>query len=218
MLGQRLRQLRKEKSLTLQQVADELGVTRACVSKWETGTSSPDLNRLVSLANVFGLAARDLLGDSPHADAPHAHRVSDYPVVTLEHGTPIAALLDRHRTGRRYPSPHHLSQDAFYVALGGYMVAHYGLNGVPRDALLLVDPHAQPHSGDLVLAHTKSLGYQVLAVRDGPSQLEFLSLGIKLAHLGPISDVTVHGVIVEAVSTQSLRGFALHHAPQLLFA
>ena len=193
MLGPRLRQLRKGKSLTLQQVADELGVTRACVSKWETGTSSPDISRLDSLANVFGLGAKDLLGDSP-SKPPPTHTVSDYPVVTLEHGTPIAALLDRHRTGRRYPSPHHLSQDAFFVALGGYMVAHFGLDSVPRDALLLVDPHAQPHSGDLVLAHTKSLGYQVLAVRDGPSQLEFLSLGIKLAHLGPISDVTVHCV------------------------
>lgn len=217
MLGQRLRQLRKEKSLTLQQVADELGVTKACVSKWETGTSSPDLNRLDRLANVFGLDARDLLGEIPSTPT-HTQTVSDYPVVTLEHGTPIATLLDKHRTGRRYPSPHRLSQDAFFVALGGYMVAHFGLDSVPRDALLLVDPHAQPHSGDLVLAHTKTLGYQVLAVRAGPNQLEFLSLGIKLVHLGPISDVTVHGVVVEAVSTQNLRGFALRHAPQILFA
>ena len=46
MLSQRLRQLRKDKSLTLQQVADRLGVTRASVSKWETGQSHPDFKRL----------------------------------------------------------------------------------------------------------------------------------------------------------------------------
>jgi transcriptional regulator with XRE-family HTH domain len=216
MLGQRLRQLRKEKSLTLQQVAGELGVTRACVSKWETGTSSPDLNRLERLANVFGLSARDLLDSSPDSTVPH--QVNDYPVLTLEHGAPITALLDRQKARRRYPSPHPLSPDAFFVALGGYMVAHFGLDGVPREALLLVEPQAQAHSGDLVLAHTKSLGYQVLAVRDGSTKQEFLSLGIKLAHLGPIDDVTVYGVVIEAVNTQNLRGFALHQSPKLLFA
>ncbi len=75
MLGQRLRQLRKEKSLTIQQVADKLGVTRACVFKKETGTSRSDFNRLESLANVFGLSARDLLDNSPGPAAPH--QVSD---------------------------------------------------------------------------------------------------------------------------------------------
>jgi len=98
------------------------------------------------------------------------------------------------------------------------MAAHFGLDRVPRDALLLVDPHAPPHSGDLVLAQTKQLGYQVLAVREGPTQLEYLSLGIKLVHLGPLEDVTVHGVVIEAVSAINLRGYALRQSPQLLFA
>jgi transcriptional regulator with XRE-family HTH domain len=217
MLGQRLRQLRKGNSLTLQQVADELGVTRACVSKWETGTSSPDLARLGRLAAIFGFGASDLLAEDPADDAPTQHHSSDFPVLTLENGTPIAALLDRHRA-RRHPSPHPLPPGAFFVALGDYMAAHFGLDRVPRDALLLVDPHAPPHSGDLVLAQTKQLGYQVLAVREGPTQLEYLSLGIKLVHLGPLEDVTVHGVVIEAVSAINLRGYALRQSPQLLFA
>lgn len=60
MLGQRLRQLRKEKSFTLQQVADALGVTRACVSKWETGCSQPDLGIIDAIGAVFGLTASEL--------------------------------------------------------------------------------------------------------------------------------------------------------------
>jgi transcriptional regulator with XRE-family HTH domain len=217
MLGQRLRQVRKEKSLTLQQVADALGVTRACVSKWETGTSSPDLIRLESIANVLGLSARDLLGNN-HSSSERP-QVTDYPVLTLEHGTPFEDLLSKQgSSSRRYPSPHPLSPSAFFVALGGYMVAHFGLDGVPRGALLLIEPQARPQSGDLVLAHSKSLGYQVLAVRDGPTKQEYLSLGIKLSHLGPIEDAAVLGVAIEAVNTQSLRGFALRQSPQLLFA
>lgn len=213
MLAQRLRQLRKEKSLTLQQVAKELGVTRACVSKWETGASQPDISRLAELAAVYKLSTSDLLteGSPTPPVAPPS-----YPVITLANGEPIEALL--RGTRRRFSSDNALSPRAFFVALGDYMVAHFGLSGVPREALLLVEPEAQAHSGDLVLVNSKALGYQVLAARDNGGQLELISLGIKLAHLGPIPDAQVIGVVLEAVSSQALRGFALRHSPQMLFA
>ncbi len=222
MLGQRIRQLRREKSLTLQQVAQSLGVTRACVSKWETGASQPDLTRLGELAAVLGMstgelvsaAAPDDIGHGSNHDSNFSSRA--YPVVSLSHGTPIKDLLSQ--STWHHPSPRTLSAGAFFVALSGYMVAHFGLTGVPRDALLLVEPAAEAHSGDLVLTHSKALGYQVLAARDNGGQLEYLSLGIKLSHLGPISDVTVVGVVLESVSAQDLRGFALRLSPQLLFA
>lgn len=219
MLGQRIRQLRRDRSLTLQQVADDLGVTRACVSKWETGASKPDLSRLAQLAAVLGLSASDLFREpavgSKSEPATRA-QLADYPVVSLAHGATLDELLGA--SARRHPSPRKLSSRAFFVSLGGYMVAHFGLNDVPREALLLVEPEAQAHSGDLVLAHTQALGYQVLAARDHGGKLEHVSLGIKLSHLGPIADATVIGVVLESVSSQDLRGFALRHAPQLLFA
>lgn len=221
MLGQRIRQLRREKSLTLQQVAQALGVTRACVSKWETGATQPDLTRIGELATVLGLSTGDLVstasGRNAHEDEQGRKATpSGYPVVSLLHGAPLEELLSK--CTRHHPSPHTLSESAFFVALGGYMVAHYGLTGVPRDALLLVEPAAQAHSGDLVLVYSKALGYQVLAARDNGGHLEHVSLGIKLSHLGPISDATVIGVVIESVSAEDLRGFALRHAPQLLFA
>jgi transcriptional regulator with XRE-family HTH domain len=213
MLAQRLRQLRKDKSLTLQQVAKELGVTRACVSKWETGASQPDIARLSEIAAVYSLSTSDLLSESSSTDpaAPPS-----YPVISLVNGEPIEALLSA--TRRRFASHSAHSVSAFFVALGDYMVAHFGLSGVPRDALLLVEPEAQAYSGDLVLAHSKALGYQVLAGRDNGGQLELISMGIKLAHLGPIADAKTIGVVVEAVSSQPLRGFALRHSPKMLFA
>lgn len=217
MLGQRIRQLRREKSLTLQQVAQVLGVTRACVSKWETGASQPDLTRIGELAAVLGLSTGELVSAPAEANAHDSKATSKgYPVVSLSHGAPLKDLLSK--CAWYHPSPHTLSESAFFVALSGYMVAHFGLTGVPRDALLLVEPAAQAHSGDLVLAHSKALGYQVLAARDNGGQLEHVSLGIKLAHLGPVSDATIIGVVLESVSTQDLRGFALRLSPQLLFA
>jgi transcriptional regulator with XRE-family HTH domain len=221
MLGQRIRHLRKTKSLTLQQVAQVLGVTRACVSKWETGASQPDLTRLGELAEVFGLSTSELIRSDTEATTP-ASEINNsgghlgLPVVSITHGTPIHELI--RKSAWRHPSPRQLSEKAFFVALGGYMVAHFGLSGVPREALLLVEPEAQAHSGDLVLAHSNALGYQILATRNSGGKTEHVSLGIKLSHLGPIADATVIGVVLESVSTQDLRGFALRHSPQLLFA
>ena len=101
MLGQRLRQLRKEKSLTLQQVADPLGVTRACVSKWETGRSVPDLGSIDAIGAIFGFTASELLATQSF-DGELKFR--DYPVITLENGIPLNDLIQKYRGLRRYQS------------------------------------------------------------------------------------------------------------------
>ena len=118
MLGQRLRQLRKEKSFTLQQVADALGVTRACVSKWETGRSQPDLVSIDAIGAVFGFTASELLATQSF-DAELKFR--DYPVITLENGIPLNDLIQKYRGLRRYPSGNQASPEAFFVALDDFM-------------------------------------------------------------------------------------------------
>jgi transcriptional regulator with XRE-family HTH domain len=203
MLSQRLRQLRKAKSLTLQQVADQLGVTRASVSKWETGLSHPDFRRLDALAGLYGVTPPELLGAQP----PQAPPSRDYPVVVLDYASPIETLIRQHKLRR--PSWRALSERAFFVALQGYMSAYFGLNGVERDALLLIEPALVASDGDLVLAFSDELGYQVLAVREGGGQTEYVSLGIKLVARGPLPGVQPIGLVLEATSTRSMRGFAL---------
>jgi len=206
MLNQRLRQLRKENSLTLQQVADRLGVTRASVSKWETGQSQPGFKRLDALATLYGVSTPELMGAPSPAETPQS-----LPVVHLDYGSPIEELLARAAKHSGFPSRLPVSERAFYVALGGYMTAHFGLNNVERDALLLIEPATQPTEGDLVLALTEGLGYQVLATRAGSDggQNEFVSLGIKLMGRGALPGVRPIGVVLETVSTRAMRGFAL---------
>ncbi len=45
-IGYFLKQLRSEKGLTQEQLAEILGVSGRTVSRWETGTNLPDLNLL----------------------------------------------------------------------------------------------------------------------------------------------------------------------------
>ena len=213
MLGQRLRQLRQEKSFTLQQVADALGVTRACVSKWETGRSQPDLASIDAIGAVFGFTASELLSTQSF-DGELKFR--DYPVITLENGIPLNDLIQKYSGLRRYPSGTQPSPEAFFVALDDFMATNFGLKEFKSNTLLLIDPSAQPTIGDLVLTLTLNLGYQVLAVRETTGQPEYFSLGEKLSQLGALQGVEVLGLVIEAVHNENLKGYVLRHAPEIL--
>ncbi|WP_334028982.1 XRE family transcriptional regulator [Burkholderia orbicola] len=65
-IGTRIRELRKAKGLTLQQLGDEFGISRASVSEWESGRSKPDAGRLLKLAEVLDTSVEYLLdGNEP---------------------------------------------------------------------------------------------------------------------------------------------------------
>ena len=53
-IGERIMALRKEKNISQSELAKRLNVSRQAVSKWEQGTSSPDTERLIQLAEILG--------------------------------------------------------------------------------------------------------------------------------------------------------------------
>ncbi|MGG0655291.1 helix-turn-helix domain-containing protein [Rummeliibacillus pycnus] len=57
--------LRKQKGITQDQVAAYVGVSKAAVSKWETGLSYPDILLLPKLATYYNLSIDELLGYKP---------------------------------------------------------------------------------------------------------------------------------------------------------
>ena len=63
--GKTIYELRKKKGKTQDELAAELGVTAAAVSKWEKGYSLPDILMLCALADYFQVSADALLGRSP---------------------------------------------------------------------------------------------------------------------------------------------------------
>lgn len=60
-------QYRKDRSMTQEGLAREIGVTAQAVSKWENGESMPDISILPDLAKVFGVSLDTLL-DVPYID------------------------------------------------------------------------------------------------------------------------------------------------------
>ena len=64
-LAQNISRIRKENRLTQEDLATFLGVTKASVSKWETGQSYPDIELLPRIATYFGISIDELLGYEP---------------------------------------------------------------------------------------------------------------------------------------------------------
>ena len=60
--GNKILELRKQKGVTQEELAAELGVTAAAVSKWENGYTLPDILMLCALADFFAVTTDELLG------------------------------------------------------------------------------------------------------------------------------------------------------------
>ena len=60
-IGALLRELRKEKSLSQEQLAEKFGVSSRSVSRWENGNTMPDISLLIELADFYDIEIRDLL-------------------------------------------------------------------------------------------------------------------------------------------------------------
>lgn len=59
---------RKERKMTQEDLANYLGVSKAAISKWETGQSYPDLALLPIIASYFNMSVDELIGYEPQMD------------------------------------------------------------------------------------------------------------------------------------------------------
>ena len=61
-IGENLRRLRRAADMTQEQLADKLGIAYQSVSRWENGTTYPDMEFLPVLSSIFGVTVDELLG------------------------------------------------------------------------------------------------------------------------------------------------------------
>ena len=62
--GDNLKQIRKSKKISQEELADKLGVSRQSVSKWETGENYPTMQNIVCLCDIFRCKMNDLVHES----------------------------------------------------------------------------------------------------------------------------------------------------------
>ena len=83
-IGAFLKELRKEKGITQEQMAEELGVSGRTISRWETGSNMPDISLLVEIAEFFDVSIPEIIkGERKSEDMKEetkevAETMSDY--------------------------------------------------------------------------------------------------------------------------------------------
>lgn len=93
--GNFLKELRKAKGLTQEELAEEFNVTRRSVSRWETGFNMPDLDILMNLSDFYQVDLREILdGESKEKKMDKeledtVKKVAEYSNTEKEHTTKI---------------------------------------------------------------------------------------------------------------------------------
>ena len=59
-MGNRISEIRKAKGYTQEYIAEQLGISRQAVYKWEKGSSAPDTKNLIALAELLGVSVEYL--------------------------------------------------------------------------------------------------------------------------------------------------------------
>lgn len=94
-IGEIIRRCRKSENMTQEELAEHLGVTKAAVSKWETGESCPDITMLPQIAELFRITIDELMGfrrqDPPPKIVNEYRTLLDFSCIAdrslFEHGT-----------------------------------------------------------------------------------------------------------------------------------
>ena len=60
-MKERINLLRKKMGLSQEELANKIGVSRQAVSKWESGQSMPDLDKIIALSDLFGVSTDYIL-------------------------------------------------------------------------------------------------------------------------------------------------------------
>lgn len=67
MLSEKIYRFRRSSGLSQEQLAEKLGVSRQAISKWESGTSTHELDKLRALSECFHITLDELVSEEPPA-------------------------------------------------------------------------------------------------------------------------------------------------------
>ena len=82
--GEFIKKLRKQRNLTQEQLAEAFGVSCQAISKWETGTSYPDISLLPIIADYFGASVDYLLGHDTSKQEEAIEQICDHADTLFE--------------------------------------------------------------------------------------------------------------------------------------
>ena len=91
MIGQRVRDLRKQKRMSQTELAKSAGVSQTTVTAWETGKAEPSSSAVAKLADIFNVTTDYLLGRPNKQETKKDDvELSDDDVIMTWRGKPLS--------------------------------------------------------------------------------------------------------------------------------
>ena len=103
-IGEKIRQLRRGRDMTQEELASALGVAYQTVSKWETGATSPDLGLIVPIARLFEVTTDELFDYSENADKARLEELEAQYQVTFHTGDLKERMAISEQAVKEFPS------------------------------------------------------------------------------------------------------------------
>ncbi|GHU73071.1 hypothetical protein AGMMS49992_10500 [Clostridia bacterium] len=147
-MNRNLKDLRKARGLTQEQMAEAFGVTAQAIGKWERGEANPDISLLPELAKYFGLSTDQLLGaDKTHESVYYneAYSKEEYywGVEPSSMCLEVLRLMPPTRPLRLLDIGCGEGKDAVFFARCGYIVSAFDLAEVGLEKTRLLAEQAR---------------------------------------------------------------------------
>ena len=204
-VGENIKALRKKSSLTQEEFAKLIGVSKETVCRWEKGRSAIRQSTLQTITSVFNLQPDDLTSEAsglaaqnefPKKSRPEENcqpsEVCDAFKITMSSGR-----TGLNRTGTVPSAPSLLARhpNCFFVQMDTSAMSKCS----PIGSLLLVDPHKKPWNGCTVLAIADNSRMVIRRYSVGTSSIMLSSYSYRTAEPDIVLDkrrIRILGVIV----------------------
>lgn len=149
LIGRRIRDMRKSRGMTLQQLAEASGISSSMLSLVERGLASPSIGSLIVVADALGRSMSDLMAADAHAEDLVVRAADVQPVTTSENV--VRRVMKEDRSNGVSIA---INEYAPHTASNKSPLAHEGYEyGLLLDGTLSVEIDGETHvirAGDLI--------------------------------------------------------------------
>lgn len=157
-IGNKIRELRKQRGITQEQLAESIGISFQAVSKWENNIALPDITLVPVLASYFGVSMDELF-DFNLKEIEHAVRIITEKAYQYRESNPAESRRILEKGLKKYPENDILLNNLLYVldysvkpdetiAIASKLIEKTNQNDVKYDALRFL-AYAYKAKGDL---------------------------------------------------------------------
>lgn len=157
-IGNKIRELRKQRGITQEQLAESIGISFQAVSKWENNIALPDITLVPVLASYFGVSMDELF-DFNLKEIEHAVRIITEKAYQYRESNPAESRRILEEGLKKYPENDILLNNLLYIldysvkpdetiAIASKLIEKTNQNDVKYDALRFL-AYAYKAKGDL---------------------------------------------------------------------